>query len=54
MKTIEILLIWFFSLLFLGLLLKIIIEYIILKKFINNINKIYPSDKIDNKIEVKS
>jgi hypothetical protein len=53
MKTIEILLIWFFSLLFLGLLLKIIIEYIILKKFINNINKIYPIDKIDNKVEVK-
>ncbi len=49
METIEIFLIWFFSLLLLGLILKVIIEYIILKKFINNINKVYPTIDIENK-----
>ncbi len=52
MKTIEILLIWFFSLLLLGLILKIVIEHIILKNLINKIdkiNKIHPTSNTDNK-----
>jgi len=52
MKTIEILLIWFFSLLVLGLILKIVIEHIILKNLINKIdkiNKIHPTSNTDNK-----
>ncbi len=49
MKTIEILLIWFLILLVLGLILKVLIEYIILKKLINKINKIYPTSDLDNK-----
>jgi hypothetical protein len=49
MKTIEILLIWFFSLLLLGLIFKIVIEHIILKNLINRINKIHPTSNPYNK-----
>jgi len=42
MKTSDIIVIWFFSLLGLGLLIKLIIDYLILKNIGNNLNKIYP------------
>ena len=49
MKKIEILLIWFYSLLLLGLIFKIVIEHIILKNLINRINKIHPTSNTENK-----
>jgi hypothetical protein len=42
MKTSNLIVIWFFSLLGLGLLIKLIIDYLILKNIGNNLNKIYP------------
>jgi len=42
METSDIIIIWFFSLLGLGLLIKLFIDYLILKNIGNNLNKIYP------------
>ena len=42
METSDLIIIWFFSLLGLGLLIKLVIEYIILKNIINKLHKIHP------------